>query len=77
MTYHASDEGQGAGVVADWLELVTAGQVSCEGYVCGNVLSGIHSVASLAQSIDGGLSGWEDNLICGGMHDACHNLPLF
>lgn len=59
MTYHACDKGQGAGVVFDRPEIVTFGQVSVQSHVSGNILSGVHRVASLAQAIDGGLV-WEN-----------------
>lgn len=55
MTYHACDKGQGTGVVLDRPEIVTFRQVSVEGDISGNVLSGVHGVACLAHTVDGGL----------------------
>lgn len=55
MTYHACDKGQGTGVVLDGHEIVTFRQVSVEGDISGNVLSGVHGVACLAHTVDGGL----------------------
>lgn len=54
-TYHACDEGQGTGVILDRLEIVTFRQVSVEGDISGNVFSGVHGVACLAHTVDGGL----------------------
>lgn len=42
-------------MVFDGPEIVTFGQVSVQSNISGNILSGIHRVASLTQAIDGGL----------------------
>lgn len=55
MSHHAGDESQWTGVILDWSELVTFGQVSVERDVCGDLLSAVYNVFSLAQAIDGGL----------------------
>lgn len=54
-TYQACDKGQGTGVVPDRPEIVTFRQVSAEGDIGGNVLSGVHGVACLAHTVDSGL----------------------
>ncbi len=55
LTYQACDKGQGTGVVPDRPEIVTFRQVSVEGDIGGNVLSGVHCVICLAHTVDSGL----------------------
>lgn len=54
-SYHARDEGQGAGVVPLGDEVVAFGQVPVERDVSSDVLHGIDFVVGLAHAMDGGL----------------------
>lgn len=56
-SYHARDEGQGAGVVPLGDEVVTLGQVPVESDVSSDVLHGVDYVVGLAHAVDGGLRG--------------------